>query len=97
MLASFAVGQIVPGAYRSYGRFVIDTFLNRQDEILALLSDGDMRRIGVEIGVIPRVYYPMPINMHYELSGFCASAMDLPLTPTFTSEGGYKIWIIRAP
>jgi hypothetical protein len=58
----------VPGAYRSYGRFVIDTFLNRQDEIVALLSDGDMRRIGVEIGVIPRVYYPVPISMHYELS-----------------------------
>lgn len=97
MLASFAVGQIVPGAYHSYGRFVIDTFLNRQDEILGLLSDGDMRRIGVELGVIPREYYPMPTNMHYELSAFCASAMDLPLTPAFISEGGYKIWIIRAP
>jgi len=39
----------------------------------------------------------MPTNMHYELSAFCASAMDLPPTPTFTSEGGHKIWIIRAP
>jgi hypothetical protein len=57
-LASFRVGRIVPEGYHSYGRFVIDTSLNRQDEILALLLDGDMRRIGVELGVIPRLYYP---------------------------------------
>jgi hypothetical protein len=96
-LASFRVGRIVPEGYHSYGRFVIDTSLNRQDEILNRLSDRDMRRIGAELGVIPRLYYPMPTNMHYELSAFCASAMDLPPTPTFTSEGGHKIWIIRAP
>jgi hypothetical protein len=98
-LCSFAVGRIVTEnqAYHSYGGLVIDTSLNRQDEILALLLDGDVRRIGVELSVIPRLYYPMPTNMHYELSAFCASAMDLPPTPTFTSEGGHKIWIIRAP
>jgi hypothetical protein len=31
---------------------VIDTSLNRQDEILALLSNRDMRRIGAELGII---------------------------------------------
>jgi hypothetical protein len=45
-LASLRVGRIVPEGYHSYGRFVIDTSLNKQDEILALLSDSDMRRIG---------------------------------------------------
>jgi hypothetical protein len=57
-MASFAVGRIVPEGYRSYGRFVVGTSLNRQDEILALLSEGDMRRIGVELGVIPRLDHP---------------------------------------
>ena len=63
-LTSFRVGRIVPEGYHSYGRFVIDTSLNRQDDILALLSEADMRRIGVELGVISRLYYPMPTNMH---------------------------------
>ena len=94
-LTSFRVGRIVPEGYHSYGRFVIDTSLNRQDDILALLSEADMRRIGVELGVISRLYYPMPTNMHYELSAFCASAMDLPPKATFMSEGGRMIWVIR--
>jgi hypothetical protein len=62
---------------------------------MALLSDADMRRIGV-LGVIPRLYYPLPTNMHYEVSAFCASAMDLPPTATFRSESGHNVWIIRS-
>jgi hypothetical protein len=53
-LCSIAVGRIVTEdqEYHSYGGFVIDTSLNRQDEILALLSNRDMRRIGAELGII---------------------------------------------
>jgi hypothetical protein len=54
-LCTFAVGRIVTEnqEYHSYGGFVIDTSLNRQDEILNLLSNGDVRRIGVALGIIP--------------------------------------------
>ena len=94
-MASFAVGRIFPEVYRSYGRFVIDTELNRQDEILNLLSEADKRRIGVGLGVIPNRQHPMPPNMHYELSAVAANPMDLPLTATFMSESGHIIWILK--
>jgi hypothetical protein len=64
-----------------------------QDEILALLSDRDMRRIGVELGVIQRLDYPMPPNLHYELLARALNPIELPPKPTFTSEKGQKIWI----
>jgi len=98
-LCSFEVGRIFPAKeeYRSYGRFVISTDLNRQDEILALLSEADMRRIGVELGVISKLNHPMPPNMHYESSALAVSSTDLPPQATFMSEGGHVIWIIRAP
>ena len=94
-LCSFAVGRIVTEdkEYHSYGGFVIDTSLNRQDEILNLLSDGDMRRIAVALGIIPHHECAMPPNMKYDLSGFAVSPMDLTPTPTFRSESGHKIWI----
>jgi hypothetical protein len=91
-LVKFAVRRI-PEEYRLYGHFVIDTSLSRQDEILALLSDRDMRRIGVELGVIHGLDYPMPSNMHYGLSGFALNLIELPPEPTFTSERGHKIWV----
>src|SRR4029077_3443019 len=71
-LCSFAVGRIVTEnqEYHSYGGFVIDTSLNRQDEILNLLSDKDMRRIAVALGIIPHRECAMPPNMMYDLSGF---------------------------
>ena len=94
-LASFAVGRIVPEGYRSYGRFVVGTSLNRQDEILALLSEGDVRRIGVELGVIPRLDHPMPQNMYYELSAFAACPVDLPAQATFMTESGQLVWILK--
>jgi hypothetical protein len=65
-LASFAVPQIFPKEYPLYGRFVIDTSLSKQNEILAQLSDQDMQRIGVELGVITGMDDPMPPNMYYE-------------------------------
>ena len=94
-LCSFAVGRIVTEnqEYHSYGGFVIDTSLNREDEILNLLSNGDVRRIGVALGIIPHRDCAMPPNMMYDLSGFAVSPMDLPPTPTFRSESGHKIWI----
>jgi hypothetical protein len=96
-LASFAVGRIFPEGYRSCGRFVIDTDLNRQDEILNLLSEADKRRIGVELGVIPKLDHALPPNMNYELSAFAACPVDLPPQATFMSESGHIIWVICAP
>jgi hypothetical protein len=61
--------------------------------LLALLSDGDMRRVGAELGVIPHRDCTMPPNMMYDLSGFAVSPMDLPPKPTFRSESGHNIWI----
>jgi hypothetical protein len=94
-LSSFAVGRIVPEGYRSYGRFVVGTSLKIQDEILARLSEGDMRRIGVGLGVIPRLDHPMPQNMYYELSAFGACPVDLPPQATFMTESGQLVWILK--
>jgi hypothetical protein len=78
-LVKFAVRRISE-EYRLYGHFVIGTSLSRQDEILALLSDRDMRRIGVELRVIHGLDYPMPSNMHYGLSGFALNLIELTRT-----------------
>jgi hypothetical protein len=94
-LASFAVGRIVPEGYRSYGRFVVGTSLNRQHEILALLSEADKRRIGVELGVIPNLDHALPPNMYYELNASAACPVDLPPQATFMSERGHMIWILK--
>jgi hypothetical protein len=94
-LASFSVGRIVPEGYRSYGRFVIDADLSKQDEILAMLSEADRRRIGVDLGVITKLDHPMPPNMYYELSAFAACPVDLPPQATFMSERGHMIWILK--
>jgi hypothetical protein len=94
-LASFAVFRIFPDECRSCGRFVIDTSLNRQDEIISLLSEADKRRIGVELGVIPRLDHPMPQNMYYELSAFAACPVDLPAQATFMTESGQLVWILK--
>jgi hypothetical protein len=53
-LCLFTVARINPEEreYHSYGDFVIDTKLYEQAEILALLSDQDIRKIGVELGII---------------------------------------------
>jgi hypothetical protein len=91
-LIQFAVRRLSEG-YPLYGHFVIDTSLSKKDEILALLSDRDMRRIGVELGVIQGLDYPMPPNMDYGLGPFVLNRIELPPEPTFTSERGHKIWI----
>jgi hypothetical protein len=92
-LCSISVVVRREGEYRSYGRFVIETSLNRQDEILALISDADMRRIGAHLGVTYGLDYPMPPNIQYGLSGFTLNPIELPPTPTFTSERGHKVWV----
>jgi hypothetical protein len=53
-LCLFTVARIVPEdrEYHSYGDFVIDTSRHGKAEILALLSDQDMRKIGVGLGII---------------------------------------------
>jgi hypothetical protein len=91
-LIQFAVRRRSEG-YPLHGHFVIDTSLSRPDEILALLSDRDMRRIGVGLGVIQRLDYPMPPNVEYGLLAFVRNPIELPPEPTFTSERGHKIWI----
>jgi hypothetical protein len=91
-LIQFAVRRRSEGC-PLYGHFVIDTSLRGPDEILALLSDRDMRRIGVELGVIQGLLYPMPQNMEYGLLSFVLNRIEVPPEPTFTSERGYKIWI----
>jgi hypothetical protein len=52
----FFVAQIVPEEqeFYSHGNFVIDTPSNfgGQDEILALLSTADMRKIGEKLGIV---------------------------------------------
>ena len=81
--------------YLSYGRFVIEAESNRQDAVLALLTERDRRRIGAELGIIPNLDYAMPTNTLYHLSSFAPNQLDLPATPTFTSEIGYSIWVTR--
>jgi hypothetical protein len=94
-LCEIFVSQFFPEnqEYHSSGSFVIDTSLNTQDEILALLSDADKQSIGAELGVIHQRNYPMPSNVQYHLSGFALNPIELPEEPTFTSEMGYKVWV----
>lgn len=95
-LCKLTLTRIIPKdrkAY-SYGHFVIDTSARGHDEILTLLSAGEIRRIGVELGMIPDLNSSMPPNMLYELNAFAVSPLDLPARPTFTSESGHCIWVI---
>jgi hypothetical protein len=96
-LCLFTVARIVPEdrEYHSYGDFVIDTSRHGQAEILALLSDQDMRKIGVELGIIANPGCAMPVNMRYELNACFANPLDVSATPTFTSDNGHGIWIRR--
>ena|SRR5215831_4844309 len=96
-LCLFTVARIVPEGreYHSYGDFVIETSRHGQAEILALLSDQDMRKIGVELGIIANPGCAMPVNMRYELNACFANALDVSATPTFTSDNGHGIWIRR--
>ena len=98
-LCEISVARLFPDnhEYHTHGSFVIDTSLNTQDEIVALLSDGDMGRIGEKLDVIPHSGYPMPPNLVYGLSGFALNPIEVPPTPTFTSDGGYKVWAKPLP
>jgi hypothetical protein len=91
------VAQIVPEEqeFCSYGLFVIDAESNRQDAILAFLTDRDRRRIGVELGIIANLGCDMPLDMRYELGASAANPLNFPPTPTFTSESGRSVWVIR--
>ena len=91
------VAQIVPKEqeFCSYGCFVIEAESNKQDAVPALLTDLDRRKIGVELGIIANLGCDMPLNMRYELGAIAANPLNLPATPTFTSESGHSVWVIR--
>jgi hypothetical protein len=91
------VAQIVPKEqeFSSYGCFVIEAESNKQDAVPALLTDLDRRKIGVALGIIANLGCDMPLNMRYELGASAANSLDLPPTPTFTSESGHSVWVIR--
>ena len=93
------VAQIVPEEleFYSHGRFVIDTSISDigLDAVLALLSECDMRRIAVELGIIADPACAVPVGMRYELCGFAVDPLELSATPTFTTESGHRIWVIR--
>ena len=96
-LCLFTVSRIVPDGreYHSYGDFVIDTTRHGQAEVLALLSDRDMRKIGVGLGIIANPGCAMPVDIRYELNACFANPLDVPATPTFTSDNGHSVWIRR--
>ena len=90
------VGRVVPGEYHSYGHFVIDAPYTRQDEILAVPSDNDRSEIGFHLGILLHPSLEkLPADIQFHLSPVAANPIDLPLTLTFTSEAGYKIWVTR--
>ncbi|MBV8224289.1 MAG: hypothetical protein JO232_03765 [Verrucomicrobia bacterium] len=93
------VAQIIPEEleFYSHGRFVIDTSINDigLDVVLALLSERDMHRIAVELGIIADPACAVPVGMRYQLCGFAVDPLALSATPTFTAESGHRIWVIR--
>ncbi|MGA8657706.1 MAG: hypothetical protein WB586_16295 [Chthoniobacterales bacterium] len=96
-LCKFTVTRIVPEDRASFlfGHFVIDTPTRGQEAILCLLSATEIRMMGIRLGIIPDLSAPMPPNMLYELNAFAADPLDLPPRPTFTSESGFKVWVIQ--
>ena len=93
-LCYFDVGRVVPGEYHSHGHFVIDAPYSKQDEVLAVLSDNDRSKIGFNLGIV-RHREKLPADIQFHLSPMAANPMDLPSTPDFISEAGYKIWVTR--
>jgi hypothetical protein len=93
-LCFIQVGRVVSDEYHSFGQFVIDAPYTRQDEILAVLSDNDKSKIGFHLGITP-AWEKMPADIQFQLSPMVANPMDLPPTPTFMSEAGYRIWITQ--
>jgi len=95
-LCFIQVGRVVPGEYHSYGHFVIDAPYTKQDEILAILSDKDRSEIGLHLGIVCDLSREkLSADIQFHLSPVAANPRDLPLTLTFTSEAGYKIWVTR--
>jgi hypothetical protein len=93
-LCFIQVGRIASNEYHSFGHFVIDAPYTRQDEILAVLSDNDKSKIGFHLGVTP-AWEKLPEDIQFHLSPMAVNPMDLPLTITFMSEAGYKIWVTQ--
>ena len=95
----FFVAQIVPEEqeFYSHGSFVIDTPSNvgGQDEILALLSAADMRKIGEKLGIIANLSCALPVDMRYELSPSAVDPLNLPAAPTFKTEYEHSVWVSR--
>ena len=98
-LCLFFVAQIVPEEqeFYSHGHFVIDTpsSVSERDEILALLSGANMRKIGEKLGIIANLGCALPMNMRYELSSSAIDPLSLPAVPTFKTEYGHNVWVSR--
>jgi len=71
-----------------WDRLSINTTIYEQGEILALLSDQDMQKIGVQLGVTADPGCAMPFNLRYERNACFANPLDVPATPTFISDSG---------
>jgi len=81
------------GATQTHGDFVIDTPFGTQGEILESLTDDDAKQIGVRLGIISDLEGEMPLEVGYTLGPFEEIAADLPATPSFTSERGFRVWV----
>jgi hypothetical protein len=90
-LHSFTVFRVAP-EFHSYGRFVIEAESNKQDEILNLLSDRDLRTIGLKLHILSNLDSAVPSDIRFEL-GRAFNVRELPESPDFTTQSGHKIWI----
>jgi hypothetical protein len=61
---------------------------------MASLTVEDKRNIADWLGV-PRYPDESPAHTEFHLSGFGEDPGRLPQNPTFTSEGGNKIWTFK--
>jgi hypothetical protein len=75
------------------GDFVIDTPFSTQDKILESLTDDDAKQIGLRLGIFSDPEEEMPLEVRYTLAPLEEAPADLPASPSFTSECGYRVWV----
>ena len=78
------------------GHLFIDSPVNRQDELLAELTDKDRRGIGWRLGITNNPEEKLPANIEFHLRAYGANRMDLTETPDFKTEAGRDAWFKRA-
>ena len=94
-LSYIQVSRPIPGRLHGYGRFVVDSPYSAQNEVLASLTENDLKKIGYLLGITQYSSNPIPADTQLTLGMGAANPMDLFPTPAFISENGYKIWITR--